>query len=59
MHLENLFVFKVRELQRFTGAQVKIPDDAANAETEQTTVQIIGNFNAAQVKQQRLTIVSK
>jgi len=41
-------------LQRVTGAQVKIPEDAANEEVESTLVQIIGNFNASQAVQARI-----
>jgi len=44
----------VRELQRVTGAQVKIPEDAANEEVENTLVHIIGNFNASQAVQARI-----
>jgi len=44
----------VRELQRVTGAQVKIPEDAASDESENTLVQIIGNFNASQAVQARV-----
>jgi len=44
----------VRELQRVTGAQVKIPEDSANEEAENSLVQIIGNFNAAQAVQARI-----
>lgn len=40
----------MRELQRVTGAQVKIPEDAATETAEDTVVRIIGNFNAAQVR---------
>jgi len=45
----------VRELQRVTGAQVKIPEDAATQEEhEDTLVRIIGNFNASQAVQARV-----
>lgn len=45
----------VRELQRVTGAQVKIPEDAAaQEENEDTLVRIIGNFNASQAVQARV-----
>jgi len=44
----------VRELQRVTGAQVKIPEDAATETEEDTVVRIIGNFNAAQAVQARV-----
>jgi len=45
----------VRELQRVTGAQVKIPEDAATQdENEDTVVRIIGNFNASQAVQARV-----
>jgi insulin-like growth factor 2 mRNA-binding protein 1 len=45
----------VRELQRVTGAQVKIPEDAATQEeNEDTLVRIIGNFNASQAVQARV-----
>uniref|UniRef100_F1KZW5 Insulin-like growth factor 2 mRNA-binding protein 1 n=1 Tax=Ascaris suum TaxID=6253 RepID=F1KZW5_ASCSU len=45
----------VRELQRVTGAQVKIPDDAGEDETqESTTVRVLGNFQASQAVQARL-----
>lgn len=38
-------------MQRVTGAQVKIPEDAATQdENEDTLVRIIGNFNASQVR---------
>ncbi|VDK52885.1 unnamed protein product [Anisakis simplex] len=48
-------LFEVRELQRVTGAQVKIPDDAGEDETqESTTVRILGNFQASQAVQARL-----
>lgn len=39
----------MRELQRVTGAQVKIPEDAAEGETEETIVRVVGNFQASQV----------
>lgn len=41
---------QVRELQRVTGAQVKIPEDAAEGETEETIVRVVGNFQASQVR---------
>uniref|UniRef100_A0A915IA37 K Homology domain-containing protein n=1 Tax=Romanomermis culicivorax TaxID=13658 RepID=A0A915IA37_ROMCU len=44
----------VRELQRVTGAQVKIPDDVAHDSPEDTIVRIIGNFNATQAVQARI-----
>jgi insulin-like growth factor 2 mRNA-binding protein 1 len=45
----------VRELQRLTGAQVKIPEDAAtHEENEDTFVRIIGTFNASQAVQVRI-----
>lgn len=49
------YIFQVRELQRVTGAQVKIPDDAGEDETqESTTVRVLGNFQASQAVQARL-----
>lgn len=44
----------VRELQRVTGAQVKIPEDVAHDSPEDTVVRIVGNFNAAQAVQSRI-----
>uniref|UniRef100_A0A914UWI3 K Homology domain-containing protein n=1 Tax=Plectus sambesii TaxID=2011161 RepID=A0A914UWI3_9BILA len=44
----------VRELQRVTGAQVKIPEDAAEGDTEETIVRVVGNFQASQAVQNRL-----
>jgi insulin-like growth factor 2 mRNA-binding protein 1 len=44
----------VRELQRMTGAQVKIPEDAANDEAAETIVRVTGNFNASQAVQARI-----
>uniref|UniRef100_A0A8R1Y3W7 K Homology domain-containing protein n=1 Tax=Onchocerca volvulus TaxID=6282 RepID=A0A8R1Y3W7_ONCVO len=45
----------VRELQRMTGAQVKIPDDAGDDETQKaTTVRVLGNFQSSQAVQARL-----
>ncbi|VDP13934.1 unnamed protein product, partial [Onchocerca flexuosa] len=45
----------VRELQRMTGAQVKIPDDAGDDETQkETTVRVLGNFQSSQAVQARL-----
>lgn len=44
----------VRELQRVTGAQVKIPEDIAHDSTDDTIVRIVGNFNAAQAVQARI-----
>ncbi|VDM39516.1 unnamed protein product [Toxocara canis] len=45
----------VRELQRVTGAQVKIPDDAGEDDTQETTtVRVLGNFQASQAVQARL-----
>uniref|UniRef100_A0A0R3S0I7 KH domain-containing protein n=1 Tax=Elaeophora elaphi TaxID=1147741 RepID=A0A0R3S0I7_9BILA len=45
----------VRELQRMTGAQVKIPDDAGDDEAQKaTTVRVLGNFQSSQAVQARL-----
>uniref|UniRef100_A0A915PW78 K Homology domain-containing protein n=1 Tax=Setaria digitata TaxID=48799 RepID=A0A915PW78_9BILA len=45
----------VRELQRMTGAQVKIPDDAGEDEAQKaTTVRVFGNFQSSQAVQARL-----
>ncbi|VDN03161.1 unnamed protein product [Thelazia callipaeda] len=46
----------VRELQRATGAQVKIPEDAGEDETQKaTTVRVIGNFQSSQAVQVKLS----
>ncbi|CAG9540775.1 unnamed protein product [Cercopithifilaria johnstoni] len=46
----------VRELQRMTGAQVKIPDDAGDDEAQKaTTVRVLGNFQSSQAVQARLS----
>lgn len=45
----------VRELQRSTGAQVKIPDDAGDDERQKaTTLRVLGNFQSSQAVQVRL-----
>ncbi|VDD94093.1 unnamed protein product [Enterobius vermicularis] len=45
----------VRELQRTTGAQVKIPEDSGEVESHDTTiVRVLGNFRASQAVQARL-----
>uniref|UniRef100_A0A1I8EHK6 KH domain-containing protein n=1 Tax=Wuchereria bancrofti TaxID=6293 RepID=A0A1I8EHK6_WUCBA len=45
----------VRELQRLTGAQVKIPDDAGDDETQKATiVRVLGNFQSSQAVQVKL-----
>ncbi|MCP9259424.1 Insulin-like growth factor 2 mRNA-binding protein 1 [Dirofilaria immitis] len=45
----------VRELQRMTGAQVKIPDDAGDDEAQKVTiVRVLGNFQSSQAVQARL-----
>lgn len=48
-------ILEVRELQRMTGAQVKIPDDAGEDESQKsTTVRVMGNFHSSQAVQVRL-----
>uniref|UniRef100_A0A1I7VTA1 KH domain-containing protein n=1 Tax=Loa loa TaxID=7209 RepID=A0A1I7VTA1_LOALO len=50
----------VRELQRMTGAQVKIPDDTGDDETQKATiVRVLGNFQSSQAVQARLRYVQK
>ncbi|KAM3723589.1 Insulin-like growth factor 2 mRNA-binding protein [Dirofilaria immitis] len=47
----------VRELQRMTGAQVKIPDDAGDDEAQKVTiVRVLGNFQSSQAVQARLAL---
>ncbi|VDK60163.1 unnamed protein product [Gongylonema pulchrum] len=49
-----LKINRVRELQRSTGAQVKIPDDACDESQKTTTVRVLGNFNSSQAVQAKL-----
>lgn len=50
----------VRELQRTTGAQVKIPEDSGEVESHDTTiVRVLGNFRASQAVQVRLAQLTR
>ena len=50
----------VRELQRATGAQVKIPEDSGEVESHDTTiVRVLGNFRASQAVQARLAQLTR
>ena len=40
---------QVREIQRMTGAMIKLPEDPASQQ-EETIVEIFGNFMATQVR---------
>uniref|UniRef100_A0A0N5ANF7 KH domain-containing protein n=1 Tax=Syphacia muris TaxID=451379 RepID=A0A0N5ANF7_9BILA len=50
----------VRELQRVTGAQVKIPEDSGEMDSrDTTTVRVYGNFRASQAVQVRLAQLTR
>ncbi|GAB6030462.1 hypothetical protein CHUAL_007328 [Chamberlinius hualienensis] len=44
----------VRELQRLTGSIVKLPEESQNAQSEETSVHIIGAFYSVQSGQRRI-----
>lgn len=54
MNIYFSILSQVRELQRLTGAQVKIPDDGGDETKETATVRILGNFQGSNSVQNRL-----